>query len=75
MLGRNLALNTRPDHAGRCLQGQLTAEMHDLKEIVADRPARLAVGQVSLDLHLLAKFQRTINVIRYEFSTLIAEHC
>jgi hypothetical protein len=39
------------------------AEVNDLKKVVADCPARLAVAEMSLDVDLFAKLERSIDVI------------
>jgi hypothetical protein len=37
-------------------------EVDNLKQVVADGPARLTIAQVTFYIHLLAKFERPINV-------------
>jgi hypothetical protein len=63
LFGGDLRFDAGPHRAGRGLEGQLPAEVHYLKKVVAYSPAGLAVRQMSLDLQLFAEFERSVNVV------------
>src|ERR1051325_7992096 len=49
-------------------------KMHDLEQIVAHGAARLTVGQMALDVSLLAQLKRPVYVIGKKFLTLRTNH-
>ena len=53
---------------------KLMAEVNYLEQVVANCAARLAIGEMPFDLHLLAQLERPVDVIRNLFLTLPANH-
>ena len=70
----DIGLNSSPDGAGWRMLRKLVAEVDYLKQVVANRTARLAIGEMPLDLHLLAPLERAVDVVRNQFLTLPANH-
>lgn len=56
------------------MKRKLVAEVDYLEQIVANRAAWLAIGEMPFDLQLLAQLERAVDVIRNQFLTLLAIH-
>jgi hypothetical protein len=44
------------------LRRKLLAEVNYLEQVVADSPARLTVAEMTLDVDLLAKLERSVDI-------------
>src|SRR5262249_575228 len=71
---QDLSLYPGPNGAGRGMQRKALAEMHDLKQVVANRQAGFAMRDVGLDLGLFSQLQHSIYIFRQQLLTVPPKH-